>query len=233
MKPGTHHITRRAALFAPVLARKAAGQGQAKETVEFCGRSWEIKTSRLAGPGPNRFARENVVVKPDGMHLRIRQDAGSWTCAEAICSDRLGFGRYTFEVGDVSHLDVNMVLGLFSWAPMASAHHFNEVDIELGRWGNAGAPNAQFVLQPWDVQGNRIRFDVPKGGIEYSFEWSSGRVACRAAQGASTIRESLFEKGVPSPEGAQARMNFWLFQSRPPQRAAEVVVKRFHFTAME
>jgi hypothetical protein len=149
-----------------------------------------------------------------------------------VCRDRLGYGLYKFELSDVSRLDPNMVLGLFSWDPGASAHHYNEIDIELGRWGNAHAPNAQFVLQPWDEPDNRVRFNVPAGRIECSFEWTPGRVACRAAQGPSTIHQCVFEKAVPSPGGAQARVNFWLFQSRPPQREAEVIVKNFQFTAI-
>jgi hypothetical protein len=214
-------------------ARFGYAQQKSGPTERFAGYTWDVKTSRRTGPGPNRFAASNVSVEVKGLHLRITKGDFQWTCAEVILRQPLGYGRYGFVVEDVGHLDPNMVLGLFTWDPSGRNESYREIDIELGRWGNENNKNGQFVLQPWQRDGNRIRFEVSPGPAEYSFDWTPGRVACRTVQRSWTIHSHEFTSGVPSPGDAQTRINFWLVQSKPPKYEAEVIVSDFSFRPSE
>jgi hypothetical protein len=223
-------LTRRQALAAVVASGLARGEQDEPPTERFAGYTWDIKTSGTpVGPGPNRFAAENVSSDRQGLHLKIALRNSEWNCAEVICRRPLGYGQYKFVVADVSHLDPNMVLGLFTWDTLSPRQNYREIDIELSQWGDPAAENAQFVLQPWDRKGHRIRFRMRPGIAEYSFEWTPGKVACHATVGSSVIQRHEFSSGVPTPGAAQLRMNFWLIESRPAERDTEVLIKNFSF----
>src|ERR1700730_17053474 len=101
---------------------------QRPTVLQFSGYDWELKTSRnRAGPGPNYFGPEGAWVDPVGrLHLRIAEEDGRWVCAEVINKANLGYGTYHFVVDDTSHLDPQVVLGLFTWDTEARQQHYRE-----------------------------------------------------------------------------------------------------------
>ena len=78
--------------------------------------------------------------------LEDRQRCGWKVAVHEVTSDKsFGYGTYRFtHSGSLKDLDPNIVLGIFTYLD-----DNNEIDFELGRWGQATEPkNAQFVVQP-------------------------------------------------------------------------------------
>ncbi len=224
------------ALAVPVSAAKPGYPTR----VSWGGLSWQVKTSQSAvGPGPNLFAAANVSVDGAGrLHLAIaRNAAGAWTTAEIIGPTSHGYGTYSFTLGsDVSALDPNVVLGLFTWSDRAQQAH-REIDVEVARWGViGGATNAQFVVQPADRAGHLARFAQPAVSRSvHRFTWSPGRVAFESRRldtGALIASYVYSGADVPKPGDEKVRLNLWLFNGLAPTNGAavDVVVESFTFT---
>jgi hypothetical protein len=175
---------------------------------------------------------DGVRVDPQGhLHLAISPQDGRWICSEVISKRSFGYGTYRFVVRETVNLDLNAVLGLFTWDTSAPEHQYREVDVEISRWGEAENMNAQFVVQPFARAENFDRFELTPGRAVLSFTWSPGRLLCRASVHGRIIREHLFTQGVPAPGHENIRMNLWLYRSLPPAngKPVEVVVDRFEF----
>ena len=228
-----------ATLAAPAAAAKppgAGGGGGGKpgypDRVTWAGHTWQIKTSTSAvGPGPNVFSKENVRVASGELVLEIVQRSGRWTAAEVI-GPHLGYGTYTFTVeSDVSDLDPNVVLGMFTWSDRARFNH-REIDIEVARWGNPADPtNAQFVVQPHDTPANLFRYAIAEtGGTVHSFTWAPGNVDFSSA-GATWTRSG---SAVPPSQDEQIRINLWLFGGQAPLDGQPMQVRfsGFEFTPL-
>jgi hypothetical protein len=217
----------------------AAGKPGYPDKITWGGVSWQVKTSRSAvGPGPNVFAKSNVLVDAsDALHLRVQKDAsGRWTCAEIIGPTSFGYGTYTFTLGSrVDGLDPNLVLGLFTWSDKAPQAH-REIDIEFARWGNAADPtNAQYVVQPYATGNHLVRFTQPALTTStQSFTWRAGRIdwASRDPTGNLIASYTYAGSDVPIPGDERVHLNFWLFNGAAPMdgKPAEVVVSSFRFT---
>ena len=106
----------------------------------------------------------------------------------------------------------------------------DEIDLELGRWGDAGAANAQFVVQPGT--GDRLhRFELPVGGSTHSIAWApdSIRFASRAAS--DSIETWTFD-GTPRPEPSGAyrlHLNLWFQGEHADGAPAELIVDAIQF----
>src|SRR5947208_323805 len=125
---------------------------QAKN-IEFAGYTWTVRSGR-GGPGPNAWDENNVWLDASGtLHLKISQHDGQWSCAEVTMQERLGFGRYEFQIkGPIDRLDDNVVLGLFNYPTRdvgPGATH--EIDIEFARWGAATNPIGNYTVWPVDI----------------------------------------------------------------------------------
>lgn len=208
----------------------------------FSGRRWWIKHSMAepVGPGPNYFSNSgrNIWLDNTGkLHLAIRPLAGRWVCSEAVCTDSLGYGRYTWVIDSrVDNLALPAVLGLFTWSDAPEYTH-REIDIECSRWNDPGLPtNAQFVVQPW--QDARERFVMPAvRPSTHSFKWSPGAVSFRSVRGPRlwpsdpgwVVHTWDTTTHVPVPGGENPRINLWLYEAAPPPAAqtVEVVVRSF------
>lgn len=233
-----------AACFALALALPS--MAQYPRTITFSGYDWSVKTSAgRVGPGPNYFSdsASNVWVDSSGrLHLKITKSGGKWISAEVINKQSLGNGTYRFYLASpVDNLDPNVVLGLFTWNDLADYNH-REIDIEFSRWGNAkDTTNAQYVIQPYDVPGNLVRFTEPTStpNSVHSFLWGPTSVYHRSVKGtdasttnpADLIAEHTFSAYIPVPGGENARLNLWLFQGKAPinRTGAEVIISRFEF----
>ena len=219
---------------------------EAERTVEFAGLPWSVKTSAGAvGPGPNVYSDSvgNVAVDSAGsLHLRITHVGSAWRCAELGLDPSLGYGRYAFQLSmPTGPLDRDVVLGLFTWDDAPAQHH-REIDIEVARWGDAvDSTNAQFVVQPYSLNGNLVRWTLPADAdsLTLSFDWQPGVVHFLAVRGHKlfppydTVLTDWYYVGpsVPSPGGEHARMNVWLDGGNSPSDGleAEVLVSSFQF----
>ena len=182
------------------------------------------------------------------LHLRIEKRNGRWYSAEVISAASFGHGTYRWYLDSpVDRLDVNVVLGLFTWND-DPAHNHRELDIEFARWGNASYANGQYTVQPYTVAGNQFTFNEPAGlpRTTHSLVWtppasvgaqpsaafkSIGGHAETSTDPSLRIAERTFTQGVPPAGGENARMNLWLFEGRAPtdRRDVEVVIKGFEF----
>lgn len=156
------------------------------ETLTFSGYTWRKRDSGsvAVGPGPNRFSRENVFVDSNGwLHLRIDYRRGAWQCAQASLSKALGYGTYQFEVDtNLMSLASPIVLGLFTYDDDPAYDH-REIDIEFSNGPLVGRPWPwQYVLQPYDRQGNLTRFawPFPVTNIWHTFTWAPSAIFFRS-----------------------------------------------------
>jgi hypothetical protein len=220
----------------------------ALRSVQFSGRTWYVKSSSgRVGPGPNYFSDSpsNVWVDDQGrLHLKITKVKNQWHCAEVISEDVFGHGTYTWELDSpVDSLDRNVVLGLFTWG--AVPPDYGEIDIEFARWGSRRAyPNAQYVVQPFDLPGHMVRFDWPPNLPQstHRFLWAPEGVLFESFIGHGAAASDLLyvwpyaQGGQPIPSDTEnARMNLWLYQGNKPSdgQTVEVIIKSFHFEPLQ
>ncbi|MFH1679980.1 MAG: FlgD immunoglobulin-like domain containing protein [Candidatus Eisenbacteria bacterium] len=223
--------------------------------IAFSGIDWIVKMADTVigpvGPGGNYFSDDlaDVWADGEGLHLSIAPHGGDWYASEVIADTSFGYGTYVFRArGRVDSLDPAVVLGMFTWddcSPLDALDPdtaFREIDIEIARWGSAGADtNAQFVVQPWAVAGNRFRFPIRTGEDDRSvhcFTWAPDTLLFWSrwvdpATSAWTTESWLYTGGgVPNPGYENARINLWLYGQDSLETRAEVVITRFEFVPM-
>ena len=113
-----------------------------------------------------------------------------------------------------------------------------EAAIEISRWGDPAAKNAQYILQPHYVAANVDRFTAPSGALTHSFHWEPGRMSFRTTRGptrdekAPVIAEHVFTSGIPVPGIESVRMNLYVYSQRSKvafANGAEVVIEKFEY----
>lgn len=206
-----------------------------RPTLEFSGFQWEIRPSALGQTTPASLpARPNAWTDQKGwLHLRVSKQGNNWAGAEVKLLRSLGFGSYRFVVEDVSRLDPASIFSMFTWDELGPPR---EMDIEISRWGEPQDKNAQFIVQPYVVPANTVRFEAPGGSLTYWIDWEAGRASFKAFRGsnpshAQIIAEHTFTSGVPSAGTEQVHMSVSAFANRrnPLSNEFEVVVERFEF----
>lgn len=204
--------------------------------ITFSGYEWELCDFYNDRAGTlNVWDPANAWVDRAGfLHLRISKEGDEWKSAAVRLQRSLGYGSYRFVVQDVSHLEPAAVFSMLTWDGGSSAH---EMDIEVSRWGQPASKNAQFLIQPYYVAANVVRFETPAGPLTYSFRWEPGRVSFKAAgvarksPEAEVIAEHTFTMGVPMPKNDCVRINLYRFGNRanPLRNGAEVIVEKFEY----
>jgi hypothetical protein len=228
----------------------------AARSIVFSELQWEVKASgqdRKLGPGPNYWGdgEDNVSVDQQGrLHLKITKQPAEngrsrWQCAEVISKQSFGYGEYRWRLDTPIKADPKVVLGLFTWDVDSESDRFHhrEIDIELiSTWGDAGATNAQFCVQPWTTRKNRHRFALPDAAQPptiHTFTWAKDNVlfrSLRGQDGRDPEARSLLEEwrcsgpAIPPTGGENVRMNLWLLS--PPGEdfnEVEVTIRSFEF----
>jgi len=220
------------------------GQGTAPvfpspKTLNFSGYEWTTSSGPIFHAcSRNFFDPANVQIDKNGaLHLRISGSPGKWTAAELKLGRSLGYGTYRFQVRDVSHLEPSAVLTLITWDGVGSERNRRELDVELSRWGIIDNDNAHYVVQPYYVPANIVRFRVPAGVFTYSFRWEPGQVTFSTtagsgdATGRPAINQHIFTSGVPSPAGQTVRIALYVFRVGhiPLEHENEVVIDKFEY----
>jgi hypothetical protein len=132
---------------------------------QFSGLNWVEKFSvNETGPGTNYFglSDKNVLLSNHSkLQLQIMSKVDKHSCAEVYSQQKFGFGLYEFYVEmNCSNLDPSIVLGLFLYNDEIPPF-YNEVDIEISKWGFVNASNAQYVIHHDSVKPVIDRFDLP------------------------------------------------------------------------
>ncbi len=208
-------------------------QGTLKK-LDFSGYEWLVRDTEGSPAGSrNQYESANAWVDQKGfLHLRIRETAAGWTSAEVRLVPSLGYGSYRFVVSDVSALEPPVVLNVSNGSGPT-----HEMDLEISRWGALTGKNSQYVVQPYDVAANVVRFLSPPGRLTYSFDWAPGRIGFRTVRGAGPgsnadlIAAHLFTSGVPSPGRETLHLNLYIFDNKSVhiQHGAEVTIEKFDY----
>jgi hypothetical protein len=212
------------------------------KSLQFSGYEWRIRSAPSnRGGRSNPYDPGNAWTDEGGaLHLRIAKTPGGWTCAEVSLTRNLGYGTYSFTVRDTSRLEPAAVFGMFTWDYAGADQNNREMDIEISHWGDPASKNAQYVVQPYYVPANVVRFMTPTGSLTHSFRWEPGRATFKTirnyesgqpVRGAKNIAEHVFTSGVPFPGIESVRMNLYIFGNAkiPLQNEAEVVIEKFEY----
>jgi hypothetical protein len=207
--------------------------------LNFSGYEWTTSSGPIFRAGSrNYFDPANVWTDEKGaLHLRISGSPGKWNAAEVKLTRSLGYGTYRFEVRDVSRLEPSAVLTLVTWNGVGSEQNRRELDVELSRWGYIDNDNAHYVVQPYYVPANIVRFRVPGGIFTHSFRWEPGQVTFSTTAGpgnsrsARPIDQHVFTSGVPSPGSESVRISLYVFNQGqiPLKNENEIIVDKFEY----
>ena len=209
------------------------------KTLHFSGYDWIVRTGlSYRGRSKNLFDPANAWTDEKGaLHLRIAKNRDGWSCAEVQLTRSLGFGTYLFVVRDISHLEPSAVLTLFTWDGMGTDENRRELDTEVSRWGSRNSENAQYVVQPYYMPTNVVRFNAPAGVLTHAFHWEPLQVTFTTYAGSQVtgrshpLNQHVFSSGVPTAGGDVARINLYVFGKGevPLQHENEIVVEEFKY----
>jgi hypothetical protein len=220
------------------------GQGPAPpeypaKTIHFSGYDWAVRNEASDHAGVrNAFDPANVSVDDLGaLHLHIARSGDNWSSGEVKLTRALGYGTYVFVVRDVSHLEPSAVFALFTWDGTGTEQNRRELDIELGRWGHEKNDNAHYVVQPYYVPTNILRFTLGGGVETHTIHWQPGQVDFTTTAGAHdgaeghVLNRHQFTSGVPVPNGDLVRMSFFNYNKGevPLRNESEMVVEKFEY----
>ncbi|MGO9084630.1 MAG: glycoside hydrolase family 16 protein [Terriglobales bacterium] len=210
----------------------------AARTLNFSGYEWAVTSGPIYRAGSlNSFDPANVWVDAGGaLHLRVSGSEGKWSAAEVKLTRSLGYGTYRFRVRDISHLEPSAVLTLVSWDGVGTEQNRRELDVELSRWGYIHNDNAHYVVQPYYLAANIVRFRVPAGVFTHSFHWEPGQVTFSTAAGSGgagtpAIKQHVFTSGVPAAGNETVRISLYVFHRAevPLKSQSEVVIEKFEY----
>lgn len=210
------------------------------KTLHFSGYDWIVRTApSLRGGSRNTFSSSNAWVDESGaLHLRISKDRDRWSCAEVQTTRDLGYGTYSFVVRDISQLESSAVLTLFTWDGAGPEQNRRELAFEMSQWGSPHEDhNIGFVVQPYYIPTNVVRFHAPDGLLTNTFRWEPSEVTfttyagSHLAGGVPPVSRHVFTSGIPSPAGHSAHMNLYVFGKGelPLQHENEVVIEKFAY----
>ena len=223
-----------------VVKGQTADPSSPPKTVHFSGYDWSVRDLlSYRGGTMNSFDPANAWIDEKGaLHLRVTKNQDGWGCAEVQLTRSLGYGTYLFVVRDISHLEPSAVLSLFTWDGMVGTdENRQELDIEMSRWGVPNNENAQYVVQPYYIPTNIVRFNVPAGVLTHAFRWEPGQVSFTTYAGAQVtgrahpLNQHIFTAHVPAAGGEVARINLYVFGwgKAQLQRENEIVVEKFKY----
>ena len=232
----TNVLPERGGAVLAVTVVEAENSPSAPKRLSFDGYQWEVLSSaNNHGGSTNFYETSNAFVDQSGfLHLRIVRHGQQWTSAQVKLIRSLGYGSYRFIARDVSQLEPAGVLSFYTWDDIGPPR---EMDIEVSRWGEIVTKNAQFVVQPYVVPANTIRFTAPPGRLIYALEWQPGSAVFRTlrksasfSQEASVVQH-VFTSGVPAAGNENIHISLSVFDNRhnPLQNGTEVVIEKFEF----
>ena len=197
--------------------------------VHFSGYQWEVRQSAAEFGG---YEPKNAWTDKKGyLHLRITGRPGQWANAEVKLARSLGYGSYRFVVEDVAHLEPSAIFAISSIDDPGR----REMDLQVSRWGQLEDSNSQYIVQPWDVPANSVRFSSPPGTLTNWITWEPARARFRTLReskpGMPAIADHVFTSGVPAAGGERFTIALYVYDHspHPMQNEAEIVLESFEF----
>lgn len=223
-----------------------SADSESLSTLQFSGYTWNVRNSNnhVQGPGKNRWDPNDVWLDSSGnLHLKIRKDTASerWYCAEVSTTQTFGYGTYQFWVeGAIDKFDKNIVLGLFNYS---GADGFDEMDIEIARWGNKHWPNLNYTIYPQQnhtgIFSYTQQFTLNGTYTAHRFTRTATSVTLQSLHGFTNNNTNQFGTATctnppyfVSTLAMPVYINLWLFQGNPPsdKKEVEVIIHKFKFT---
>lgn len=220
------------------------------KTIKFSGYDWTVRSGTNEGPGPNNWDENNVWVDKNGyLHLKLTKRQNQWYSSEVYTKDRLGFGRYQFQViGRLDKLDPNIVFGLYNYpTPDVGLDGTNEIDIEFAKWGNVAALIGNYTVWPvrreLDRKYNNFPVNLNGSYTTHRFTWTAANVYFQSLNGHYDDNTNQFAYWLYQPldpanyighKPMPVYMNLWLFNGKPPTNGqqVELIIRSFKFIPM-
>ncbi|MCB0394069.1 MAG: glycoside hydrolase family 16 protein [Bdellovibrionales bacterium] len=208
--------------------------------IEFSGYTWHVKSGH-GDPGQNLWLNNSkgVFVDEKGyLHLKVTYQNNSWYSTQVNLKESLGYGTYEFTlISEVDKENESLIAAAFLYQDLQ-----HEYDFEFSRWSNPNNINAQYVVQPYTVEGNWHRFDFHLPEVRDSDEslhrliWTPESVIFQSWIGDQLVHEwEYIGKYNFVPGGERVFFNHWQFFGEPPtdNEDHDFVVKSFKFTPLE
>lgn len=208
------------------------------KTISFSGYEWKIRTlGSDRGARVNEYDPANVWTDRSGaLHMSVRKHGDKWMCSEISLTRSLGYGSYRAVLADTSQLPPSVAAEMYIWDELGTDPNHREMNIQISQWGNPQDKNAQFVVQPFYVPTNVVRFTVPRGAVSCSFRWEPGKVDFRTVQVAGgvpphEIAKHEFTSGIPVPGSESVHLCLYVYGTNPDPipDLVEVVVDKFEY----
>lgn len=194
--------------------------------IEWAGTTWHVRSGTGKPCASDRWNERGAWVDAKGaLHLKLsRMPGGQFACVEVESRKRYGFGRYAFEIrGPIGDADPDVVFGVFMYPPAdVGPDGTNEIDIEIARWGNAGAPQVNYTVWNRSYPGNRHAvLRVPDDTVQstFAFTWQPGSVSWESPL--QNGREVVV-RGDVADRPQTLIINLWLYQRAVPRSGKEV-----------
>ena len=210
-----------------------------QKTISFSGYEWTVHDRTFNRGGTvNVFDPGNVWTDEKGyLHLRISKKNDQWTSAEINLTRSLGYGTYRIVVQDITLMDPATVFSMFTWDERGAKLNRREMNLDISRWGDPDNKNLQYVVQPYYIPANVVRFNAPAGVITHSLRWEPGKAAFRSALVKKSNKNPLpvagydFMSGIPTPKTEMIYLNLYHFgySKVPLQKETEVVIEKFEY----
>jgi hypothetical protein len=226
----------------PLTPEGKLAEAQSSSELTWRGRTWVVKSTigeAKAGPGPIRWADDNVVVDAEGrLHLKLTQRGGEACGSELVAKEKTHYGRYVWNVYEVKGIRLNEVFGLFVYGDPKDegvVPVVPEIDIELARWHQKTDDLLQMTCQPWYKPENVTHRPCPTDRpLTFAFSWAADKVSwlVKETEGGKVVTRWSYSGPDLPHDPLTTRMNLWSFDgkmSSPPQ--AEVVISDFRFTS--
>ncbi len=191
--------------------------------VAFADRIWAVHRSAAVsvGAGPNRWSDSDqaVAVHDSELQLTVVQEGSGWSSAELSAPLNVRPRDVQFDVWS-EDLDSQLIVGMF-----IARDDSCEFDVELGRWGVAGADNAQFAVAPATTDLVH-RFESPPGWVTYRMRWRRRRLSWTASTEAGVFaRWRVRGAQVPRYDDHRLHLNLWLRNGSAPVGDGAVSVR--------
>jgi hypothetical protein len=111
------------------------------------------------------------------------------------------------------------------------------MNLDISRWGDPDNKNLQYVVQPYYIPANVVRFNAPAGVTSHSLRWEPGKASFRSALIRKSNKKPLpiteydFLSGIPTPKTEMLHINLYHFgySKVALQKETEVVIEKFEY----
>lgn len=213
-------------------------QFAAERAVSWSGYTWFVRRPGWGGPGLNHWSDTSANLRVSGGDLllsSVKDKAGRWTSVEVDNQRHLGYGTYRWVVSsDLSDLDPNQVLGMFTFAPAGALA--DEIDMEVSRWGNPLSTSGSAAV--WQTSSTRASefttfnySDRPP--YIHQFTWSPGEIRFLITDATGTVLlDWTVVDTVPTPSSEVPSINYWRFHNVAPTGASTVRIAHFTWSPL-